>query len=432
LAAESVLYERAISPAAWTLPSHASLFTGLYVSQHGTHFGHPYLRNDFVTLAELLQDQGYETAAFSTNDWVNEKFGFNRGFNTFRWVKRTMEWLNPLFPHETKLEKVIRYLRDPIYPVGYRNNRLLKEWILNACREERPFFAYTLYFEPHYPYRPQYPYAWKYLKGQSRPWWRVNLDPDRFMAGAVRMSPEDWETINALYDSRIASTDAMIGRLIQFLRSTHVLDNTVVIIVADHGENLGEHGLMSHQYCVYDTLVHVPLIIRYPPEFQANQRVSDLVQTLEIYTTVLDILGIDKRDIPNPVQGRTLIPEKLHSDPPPAIISEYLAPNLARMRRLYRNYDTDRYDRTFRAIRRDNMKAIFASDGQAELYDLTSDPGETRNLAKQMPNMVQEMQSHLRDWLISVGASESTPIGGDNIPEIDPALVRRLEYLGYF
>ncbi len=191
IAAESVLYEQAISAAAWTLPSHASLFTGLHISQHGTHFGNPFLREDVTTLAEMLKAQGYATAAFSTNDWVNEKFGFNRGFDSFRWAKRTMEWLAPLFPAETKAEKVIRYLRDPLYPVGYRNNKLLQSWIRQSQASGQPFFAYTLYFEPHYPYRPQYPYAREFLKDRTRPWWRVNLDPDRYMAGATQMSDED-------------------------------------------------------------------------------------------------------------------------------------------------------------------------------------------------------------------------------------------------
>lgn len=101
-------FTSARSTSSWTLPSHASLFTGLHVSQHGTNFANPFLRDDVVTLAEMLQQRGYATAAFTTNDWVNEKFGFNRGFESFRWSKRTMEWLKPLFSAETKAEKVIR------------------------------------------------------------------------------------------------------------------------------------------------------------------------------------------------------------------------------------------------------------------------------------------------------------------------------------
>ena len=101
---------------------------------------------DVVTIAELLQRRGYATAAFTTNDWVNERFGFDRGFETFRWSKRTMEWLKSLFSAETKAEKVIRYARDPFYPVGHRNNKLIKAWIKQSRQTGRPFFAlHTLF-----------------------------------------------------------------------------------------------------------------------------------------------------------------------------------------------------------------------------------------------------------------------------------------------
>jgi len=327
---------------------------------------------------------------------------------------------------------VIRYLRDPAYPIGHRNNRLLQDWITRTRREGRLFFAYTLYFDPHYPYRPQLPYARQFLKGQSRPWWRINLDPDRYMAGAVEMSAGDLEVLRALYDSRLASMDAILGQFLDYLRHSGALDDTLIFIVADHGENLGEHGLMSHQYCVYDTLVQVPLIIRYPPLFEAGQRVSGQVQTLEIFTTIMDILGIAKSEIPNDVRGRSLVPKKLAGDPLPYAISEYLVPNLARMRRLYPDCDINRYDRGLRAIRQNDYKGIFAFNGQCELYDLKTDPGETQNLAAQKPDLVQEMRSRLNDWLASVGATDDEGLGGEDEADIDPQVVKRLQDLGYF
>ncbi len=430
LAAEGVLYEQAISAGAWTLEAHASLFTGLYGSQHGTHLGHPYLREDVVTLAEMLRARGYDTAAFSTNDWVNERFGFQRGFDTFRWAKRTLEWLTPVFSAETKLEKVIRYLRDPVYPIGHRNNRLLKNWILQARRRGRPFFAYALYFDPHYPYRPIFPYAREYLKGLTRPWWRVNLDPDRYMAGAARMAPEDLEVLTALYDSRLTSTDASLGELLDFLRGSGILDGTAVFVVADHGENLGEHGLMSHQYSVHDTLVRVPLIIRYPPSFPPGERVVEQVQTLEIFTTVMDLLGIGKSEIPNDVRGRSLAPAKLADRPLPYAISEYLVPNLARMRRLWPDRDFSRYDRSLRAIRQNGWKYIAASDGGRELYDLAADPGEERNLVRQEPNRARALQAQLDDWLASVARRAEEP-APEAVADLDSQVARRLLDLGY-
>ena len=242
------------------------------------------------------------------------------------------------------------------------------------------------------------------------------------------MSAEDIEVIRALYDSRLAGTDEILGRLFEALRREGVLDETVVIVVADHGENLGEHGLMSHQYCVYDTLVRVPLIIRYPPRFPAGRRVPDLVQTLEIFPTVMDLLGIPREAVPNDLRGRSLVPEKLAGQPLPYAVSEYLVPNLARMRRLFGNYDLARYDRSLRAIRENGHKAIFASDGGTELYDLSADPGETRNLADENPAVVQRLRSQLEDWLVSVGAAEVREMQ----TEMNPVLMKRLQDLGYF
>jgi arylsulfatase A-like enzyme len=264
------------------------------------------------------------------------------------------------------------------------------------------------------------------------PWWRTNLDPDRYMAGAVQMSKAEMDVLTALYDSRLASTDAMVGQLIEYLRRENILDETLIIIVADHGENLGEHGLMSHQYCVYDTLAHVPLIIRYPPLFPAGQRVPDQVQTLELFTTIMDILAVDQSKVPNDVHGRSLIPEKLALHPLPFAVSEYLVANLARMRRLFPDHDIDRYDRGLRAIRRDDWKAIFASDGDIELYNLAIDPQETLNLAVQRPDLVREIQAQLNDWLASVGMASTGPAGKDEEADLDPVVVKRLQDLGYF
>ncbi|MCO5205663.1 MAG: sulfatase-like hydrolase/transferase [Anaerolineae bacterium] len=430
-AAEGALYEQAIAPACWTLPAHASLFTGLYPSQHGTHFGNPFLSKDVVTIAELLQRRGYATAAFTTNDWVNERFGFDRGFETFRWSKRTMEWLKSLFSAETKAEKVIRYARDPFYPVGHRNNKLIKAWIKQSRQTGRPFFAYTLYFEPHYPYRPHYPYAREFLKDTQRPWWRVNMDPDRYMAGAATMTADDFEVINGLYDSRLAGTDAIIGRLLDDLRQDGILDDTIVIIVADHGENLGEHQLMSHQYCVYDTLAHIPLIIRYPRLFPAGMRITETVQSLELFTTIIDIIGIDREEIPNQVLGRSLVPENIADKPLPFAVTEYLVSNLARMKRLYPDKDLSRYDRQLRAIRQDGWKAIFASSGTAELYHVTEDAGEIHDLADVHPEHLARLQTLLQDWLLAVGAPQTIAANGSK-EELDADLVKRLQDLGYF
>lgn len=427
LAEEGVLYEHAISVAPWTLPSHASLFTGLHTSQHGATFDHPRLGDQFLTLATVLRQHGYHTAAFSTNPWVDKPLGFDQGFETFRMAKRSMEWLAPLFPNETFPEKVFRAVLDPWYPASRQNNRLMKKWIESVRNGDRPFFAYTLYFDPHYPLRPRQPYAAEFLGPAYRRWWRINKDPDRYMAGAARISDDDFEILKGLYDSRIASMDDTIGSFLEFLRHSGLLDNTLVFVIADHGENLGEHGLMSHQYSLHETLIHVPLIIRYPERFTPGRRFSGLVQSTEIFTTVLDVLGIDRNDLATEARGRSLVPEMLSEQALPYVISEYLAPNLERMRRLYSGTDLSRYDRTLRAIRTETHKLIWASDGRHELYDLATDPGEESNLIDDRPELLTELSAQMQDWSQAIQVSEVA----ESTHEMEEVVVARLRDLGY-
>ncbi|MEW5988260.1 MAG: sulfatase [Chloroflexota bacterium] len=429
VAAEGVLYERAISPAPWTLPSHACLFTGLHTSQHGTNFNNPRLNPDLMTLAETLAAHGYRTGAFSTNPWINETLNFNKGFDTFRWAKRAFEWLAPIFPRETILEKVVRYVQDYWRPPSLRNNVLIEKWVKEAQASDQPFFAYTMYYDPHYPLRPRPPYAKQYLGEKYGRWLRVNKDPDRYMAGAVQMTEEDFEILRGLYDSRIASMDDIIGRLVKSLRGMGILDDTMLILIADHGENFGEHNLMSHQYCVYDTLVHVPLIIRYPARFPTGLRVQGQVQSTELFTTILDVAGIDRQAVKNDLRGRSLVPDELAVAPPlPYAISEYLVPNLERMQRLFAKYNWQQYDRAVRSLRREDYKYIWTSDDRPELYDLKADPGETNNLAAAQPELAAEMQGQMDEWLASINQSDRS---AQPVQELSEDVLERLKDLGY-
>ena len=428
IAAEGVLYEQAISPAAWTLPSHASLFTGLNVSQHGTHFKHQYVEPRFATLAEMLRLQGYRTAGFSQSAWVSETFGFHRGFETFRLTKRLLEGMRHLFKRETLLEKGLRFLIEGYYPMTRRTNGLIRQWLTRQHDEQSPFFFFVLYEDAHLPYRFREPYSSRYLGeriGQAR---RVNQDPHKYMAGKVDMSEDDFEILRALYDVQLSFLDAMVGEFLDFLRDKGILDNTLLIITSDHGENIGDQGLMAHQYCVYDTLIHVPLIIRYPPLFPAGQRVYGQVQTSEIFTTIMSILGIEKEDIPNDVRGRSLVPAEVAANPLPFTIAEYLAPNMRRMLRVWPDGDYSRYDRQLRALRQDDYKYIWSSDGRNELYNLKLDPKELHNLIDSEPEKAQDLGAQLERWLASL---ERSQFEDELEPEMEEVLRERLEGLGY-
>ncbi|MEW6441259.1 MAG: sulfatase [bacterium] len=428
LAENSVLYERSISPACWTLPSHASMFTGLYPSQHGTHFGNQVLSARFQTLAEKLRNEGYQTAGFCCNAWLDPVFGFNRGFETYR-------LRSPLADRMARLGRAGR-LGAKVIEKTYssRNGRASKStlawvraWLSGVRRKDRPFFLFVLLSDPHLPHFVHRE-ARRFLGAQAKAAERLHRDPHRFIVQGKGMTEAEQDLVQRRYDSQIACMDQRIGELLALLGRETSLDDALVMITSDHGENLGDHGLMAHQYCLYDTLLHVPLIIHFPDSRRLrNVRVDSLVQTHELFTTVLDVVGASRSDLPNDLRGRSLVPEEVSRNPLPFAVSEEPCPNLRRIRRLYPSYDCSRYDRRLRSLRTDTRKYIWASDGRHELYDLQKDPGENRNLIDRDEELAGSMQARLNAWLSGI----QQPHGGEIEPECDEIILERLKQFGY-
>jgi arylsulfatase A-like enzyme len=427
IAAEGAIYEQAISPAPWTLPAVASLFTGLYASQHGTHASHQYLDTHFLTLAELLRSRGYRTALFPNVVWIDEPFGLHRGFDTYGLPGR-LPLFDRLFKRVTIIEKAYRRLFGRPYESATRDtNRRIKEWLTTEFEDGVPFFINVHYGNPHLPHRFREPYTALFLGHLGAEAKKVNQDPHRYMAGQANMTEEDFEILKALYDGEIAYLDSMLNQVFELLRERGILDDTLLIITADHGENIGDHGLMAHQYCLYDTLIHVPLIIRYPRLFAAGHREKSQVQTHEIFTTIMDILGIEKEEVVNDVRGRSLIPAKIAAQPLPFAISEDPAPNLAPFRRKCPGFDPSKFDRRLRAVRCDGYKYVWASDGRHELYNLVKDPHELENLIQTQAEKAEALQEKLDNWLESIDQPES----GEMTLEVDDEIKDRLKALGY-
>jgi arylsulfatase A-like enzyme len=244
------------------------------------------------------------------------------------------------------------------------------------------------------------------------------------MSGEVTMTNDDWDILTGLYDTELAYVDMRLGQLYDYLAQSGLLDNTILIITADHGENLGDHGLMDHQYCVYDTLVHVPLIIRYSASFPARHRETALVQTLDLFPTIAKLLGRHNEPSLSNLQGQSLLPEDLVQETRPFTVTEYLAPQLHTFQRESIKVD-DYFARQLRALRTDSHKFIWASDGQHELYDLTIDPREKENLITIEPARAADMEQMLQEWIRTYSAEHQI----DEL--IDEAVVSRLEALGY-
>lgn len=441
LSHRGVLFEQAISPATWTLPSHTSLFTGTYLAAHGAHRG-PY-DGRFPTLAEALRRYGYQTAGFTNVGYVCPPFGLHRGFDHFVEIWRSQPKRDLTARIATKLQSIA----EKFIPTSGRldsdsgateTNRQAQEWLMEHRNEQRPFFAFINYADVHSPYRPPRLYRDMYL-GEVMDWpgaeipnrvQRVSDQPLEHISGRVSLGPQDLEILRALYDGGVRYLDAKIGELLGALEREKLLDQTLVIITSDHGDNLGEHGLVGHMLCLYDTLLHVPLIMYYPRHLPAGLRVSGQVQLVDLFPTVLDLIGIEDADLRASVQGKSLLPclegiqHRMHA------VAEYDRPNILQvLDKEYPEFDYSAFDRELKAIRLDGFKYIWASDGRCELYNIVQDPGESQDLSGANPAKVEELHSKLWDW--HEQHSSRVKRSGSVEVDVDAATVERLRSLGY-
>jgi arylsulfatase A-like enzyme len=285
----------------------------------------------------------------------------------------------------------------------------------------------------HLPYAAREHYAARWLPpgvtfAQTR---QVNRDFLRYLAGQIPMSEEDFAVLQACYDGALASLDAEIGALVAWLRQRGILDRTLLIITSDHGENIGDHGLMSHAYSLHDTLIHVPLIVRYPELFPPGQRVTQQVQLTDLFPTVLDVLGLDVPRVRQELQGVSLLAPAPDTPEKRLAYAEMLAPHPS-VASLNRRTDSPEHtprpaiNRALRCLRTPATKVIWASDGSHALYNLRLDPHETTNLYAQKPELAKEYLDLLEVERPSVGAPPLPPA-----PPMDPDMYQRLRDLGY-
>lgn len=384
IAAEGLLYENCITPGSWTLPAHASLFSGLYPRDHHTDSGNQTLAESFTTLAEELGAAGYQTVGFSNNVWLSKSSGLQQGFAEFHEVWR--DHLGPQFPDDG---------------AGMTTERVLR-WIDARPDPHRPFFLFINYFEPHLPYRPPPPYDRRFLPASADPqevamlqsWQHPREVGYILKVPGMAVSPEQFALLEAEYDGEIAYLDSRLGELVAGLRARGLYDSTVVAVTSDHGEHFGDHGLMDHKMSVYDALLRVPLVLRYPPALPHGRRIQAHVQTNDLYPTILRLAGIDRAA---PAGSRLLPLEDGESAGREYTFAEFDRPTtfLAVMDKRFPGVDYRAFDRALKAVRGHRYKYIWTSDDRPELYDLGADPGEEHNLVASRP----EVLAGLRDVL---------------------------------
>jgi len=413
IAAEGAVYENAVTVAPWTLPAHASIFTGLYPRDHGATIESYRLRDDFTTLAEHLEESGYLTAGFSCNPWINENNGFTQGFRHYEDIWRDLATDS----------------RDS-QGAALATDRAL-DWIDTYEPFRHPWFVFVNLLEPHSPYSPPPPHRYRFVP-ESLPLAAVQRVADwgtprefGYMLGVpgYEISEDEFAAMNALYDGEISYQDTRLGALVEGLRMRGILDDTVVAIVSDHGEQLGEHGLLEHKMTLYDENVRVPLVLRHPPTVPAGQRIEAPVQSHDLFATLLDYAEVEAplpRDAARlPLDGES--PGRSHA------VLEFGKPSrvLQQVARSFPGADIAAWDRSIRAVRGPRYKLIAWSDGERRLFDLQNDPGEHTDLAKRLPDKVRELEALLEHF------AAGSPEPGAEAPEMDAQQIEALRALGY-
>lgn len=338
IAEEGLRVERSVAVTPITLPSHASILTGLYPPRHGVRDNSDFrLPPDALTLAEHLEEQGYSTAAVVAAYVLSSDFGIGQGFD--RYDEPRSDRL--ITPQAKELE------HRPILqrPAAEVTDQAL-EFLDSGLGE--PFFLWAHYYDPHAEYEPPEPFASRFA---DRP-----------------------------YDGEIAYMDREIGRLVADLRRRGLLDDTLLVVTGDHGESLDEHGENTHGLFVYDATQRVPLILRFPPAIPAGLTTDRLVSGVDLAPTILELLGLPPMD---GVEGVSFAPVVRGETMPerPAVYAEAKLPE--------RSYGWSPL------LALSDRRHKFIEAPRPELYDLRSDPDELENLADERPQEVAQWRARL-------------------------------------
>jgi arylsulfatase A-like enzyme/Tfp pilus assembly protein PilF len=346
-----------------TLPSHASILTGNDPPVHGIRDNGAYRLPDAeVTLAEVLEERGYRTAAFIAAFVLDRRFGLSQGFEVYD----DQAWSDVSMLENLEAERNA----DAVYSV-------FAEW-LNDHNRARPFFAWIHLYDPHAPYTPPEPYRDKY---------RVDA-----------------------YAGEVAYTDAVVGKIVGELESKKLMEKTLIAVVGDHGEGLGDHDELTHSLLIYNSTLHVPMLIHGPGLVPAGTEVKELTRVIDLAPTLLDYLGL-KQGLGRGKSLRPLTEGKALKEEISAY-SESLYPSLNFGWSELKGLESGRYR--------------FIAAPTPELYDMDADPTEKNNLMESLPDVGGRLQNELNEIVAEMESEKS-----HSTQAIDSETEAMLRSLGY-
>ncbi|MBM3975411.1 MAG: sulfatase [Planctomycetes bacterium] len=388
------VFERALSTAPWTKPSIASMLSGLMPQQHQLTLHMQKLPSDGPNVAEAFRSRGFQTAAIQSNHLLAHEFGYNRGFDAY-------------------VDGVDTTLATHDRSTGPAVNAAAFAW-LDARDRSKPFFLYVHHYEPHH----------NYLRDGSSwfPGYRGPLtgaeSMDELYGLVSKMSPDDIEFLRARYDAEIRYQDDLLRELVAGLRERGLLEDTAVVLTSDHGEEFAEHGDLSHQYKLYEELVHVPLLVVRPGERRRGARIAGVVSLVDLPRTLLDLCGQYAARFP----GRSLVGllEGIAEEPRACGgHASTIPPGTNAL------YEREMFvDGRWKLV-------LNRKPGTRELYDLVVDPREQSDLSTAQPDQLERMQRGFEAWKVAAEAGRlgALPANIQLTPELEERM-RKLGYLG--
>lgn len=437
-AAGSTVFDRAVANAIWTVPSHASMFTGKSVREHGVDFDHLRLSDGQTTVAAELRARGYRTAAFSNNPWISRDTHLARGFDhceLMRHLPRLGRFSLEYLCQRLGVTPFVPWLDGDMGAA--LTNVEVDRWLSEQVTNDAPLFVYVNYMEAHSPYAAPKAYRSRFMSSEQvdRSYdlrWSVygyivpTLSVRFNVEGGAFLPESDREVLKRQYDSAIRYLDDRVAELIGLYRERGILNDTLVIIASDHGEYLDTHRMWGHRYQAYDDVTHTALIVRAPGQTE-GRRVSASVQLSDLYDTVLAAT--------NDNSGSDAYPRNLLStankSAPRYAVSEYTGPvpsTIAQGRAT--GIPTGDYrDDPQLAVQDGRYTFLLSTAGKRELYDVVADPTESTNLVHTRPADAKRLADYLSTWLEQT--REFKPTDNDEAAPMSPAVKNALKSLGY-